>query len=73
MKIQAVKTEADSLAEGSVSTLEKCLEIAREVPQMSCLVIMVGRDNQITHQYTTPGRIQLLGMIEYAKAKICED
>jgi len=70
MVIKAVKTERDEYAERVIEHLQNALKYAQENPQSSVLVFMIGRDGKLTTDYVTPGRVELLGMIEFAKAGV---
>lgn len=68
--IHVVKTERDEWSEQCVKQLEDALQHAKETPLKSVLVISLSHAGNIDLWYTTIGRLEFLGALEYAKTKV---
>jgi len=71
IKPTVVKTKRDEFAEDSIKYLEKALVIAKENPQESVAIFMIGRDGNFNSLYSTLDKFELIGQIEFLKWALC--
>lgn len=71
--IKVIKTDRDEWSEKVIENLEHALEHARENPQESVIIVMVGRADSIDTFWCAESRIKLLGALEYAKQKTSDN
>lgn len=69
-KFAVIENEHDLRAKDIVKALEELLAIARETPQEAMVVFMTGRDTDNTSAGFWGSKIQIVGAIECAKAKV---
>ena len=70
MAVEPIKTMRDEYAENVIRKLEEFLTIAKDNPQASVVIAMVGRDDKIRETFSTLSRYELIGALETLKVKV---
>lgn len=71
--IKPIKTSRDEWSDNAVQRIEQALNHAKQIPQESVIIVMLGRDDEINTFYSSASRIQLIGALEYAKHKVADE
>lgn len=70
MALTPIKTERDKWADEAVEQLERALQHAKENPQESVAIMMLGRNQNLELFYSTMDKTTLIGHVELAKINI---
>ena len=72
-RVVALPRVEDEAAAGAVEALEGMLEVAREAPQRGAVVLLLGRDGQITTALHMESRLEMMGALSALSAELWKE